>query len=128
MQTIAITPDGKLVVSAVARADMRKQRTTHAVAIWNVESGTLRKEVSTDENQIADIDVSPDGNYIAAAMDDGSAHIWQIGGELVVSWDAHRGGALCLAWSADGKLLATGGRDGSVLVRSVADVLNRKQR
>jgi hypothetical protein len=74
--------------------------------------------------------VSPDGQLLVAAGADvrggGGASVWELStGELVGKAEGHRGPTQAAAFSADGKLLATGGRDCTVLLWSVGRVLLR---
>jgi WD40 repeat protein len=52
---------------------------------------------------------------VAAVSLERRAYVWDAKtGQLVGKTGGHEGGAECLAWSADGKLLVTGGNDNAV--------------
>jgi eukaryotic-like serine/threonine-protein kinase len=62
---------------------------------------------------------SPDGTLIASASDDGTADVWDLNGDSIVSYDGHSGHTVhAVAWSPDGTLVATGSSD------NTADVWN----
>ena len=63
---------------------------------------------------------SPDGRIIGAALDDGSAQLWEwASGERVATLAGHEGAATSVGFSGDGKTLVTGGVDKSVRVWDV---------
>ncbi|MCG3174365.1 MAG: hypothetical protein GMKNLPBB_02599 [Myxococcota bacterium] len=60
---------------------------------------------------------SPDSQYLAAAAASGEVVVARTeSGVITGRYPGHAMGALCLAWSADGELLASGGQDGFLRV------------
>jgi WD40 repeat protein len=61
--------------------------------------------------------MSHDDGYLAAGAQNGTAYVVRVpGGELVAELKAHRDSVDSVAFSGDGRLLATGSRDGTVRI------------
>ncbi|HEY9527214.1 MAG TPA: helix-turn-helix domain-containing protein, partial [Anaerolineales bacterium] len=59
---------------------------------------------------IFEVDISPDGKYLATASVDGTARLWDLAtGETIRTFSGHTGAIDGLAFSPDGKTLITGG-------------------
>jgi WD40 repeat protein/energy-coupling factor transporter ATP-binding protein EcfA2 len=67
------------------------------------------------DSAINDVVFSPDSNRLAYAAADGNIYIWSVSAQLLVSTiSVHSGGVLALAFSPDGKCLASSGNDKTV--------------
>jgi WD40 repeat protein/serine/threonine protein kinase len=107
--------------------------------IWDAQSGRLMKILEGHDGWVLDVAFSPDGKRLATASVDHTAKIWQIDtGKLLfelsgntsqtlqADWDWDKSGSwpsstppstswiLQVAWSPDGKCIATGGQDGTI--------------
>lgn len=61
--------------------------------------------------------LAPGGETLALALDSGLVATFSLGERrLLQSYHRHRGAALCVAWSPDGTLLASGGADHQVVI------------
>jgi hypothetical protein len=66
---------------------------------------------------------SPDGKLLGAGTESGTLHLWELAtGKQVAQVEGHRGGVSCLAFSADGRRLASGGHDTTVLTWNVLNL------
>ncbi len=102
-----------------------------AIQIWDAFAGTMIAEwraappplsgavISQHESprQVFDLAWSPDGEWLAFVTQDCSAGLLETRrGRLVRTFTGHGGGIWRVAWSRDGRRLATCGKDGVLLV------------
>ena len=79
--------------------------------LWDPIGRSQRAAIPLDD-WVRDLAPSPDGKRLAAACKDGTVRLIDlVSGALIRSIPAHARGADCAAFSPDGSLLATGGRD-----------------
>ncbi len=82
-----------------------------SLALWNLDSNQQLTTLLDSGSKIHDVVVSPDGTLIITGDDSGSVNVWNLKlREKVKSIKAYQNqGAVSLAFSPDGSLLATGG-------------------
>ncbi|MBL8134512.1 MAG: WD40 repeat domain-containing protein [Anaerolineae bacterium] len=81
---------------------------------WNVKDRSERAAL-TFADWLRDVVVSPSGEIIAAPCKDGSVYLVEFATQRqIAQLRAHPGGADCAAFSPDGAILATGGRDNAI--------------
>jgi WD40 repeat protein len=117
---VAFTPDGKHLAAALHRYGGR-EREGPLVRVWEVATG---KEVFTgwEGGHANAVAFSPDGRLLAAGGENNgtvAVYDWRAGKRLV-RFQADRHGVFCLAFSADGKTLFTGGTGPDVRVWDAA--------
>ena len=72
------------------------------------------------EGGVAAIRFSPDSTLIAVGANSGRVGIFDSDGKPVRTFEGHLAPVTCLAWSPDGKRLASGSEDTTVLVWDVS--------
>jgi WD40 repeat protein/serine/threonine protein kinase len=118
--SVALSPGGRLLASASDRVDvaglLRGKVLPHRgeVLLWDLQTG---REVRTLDGY-AGVAFNPDGTLLAAAGLDGTVKLWQTAtGQLLRSCSGHTGRVVTLAFSPDGRRLASTSMAASVQLR-----------
>ncbi len=84
----------------------------------NLSGALIRDSLFTETfDAILAVDISPNGQYWAAVGKQGEVRVWEARGQTLHRvWQAHNGMVWSLAFSPDGRTLATGSHDGSIKV------------
>jgi WD40 repeat protein len=116
---VTFSPDGKRLVSAGADKTVR---------IWDVTRPPEDRRLRGMVWFLSGLAFSPDSRYLAAGAPDswndkpGTATVWEAAtGNPAALVPGPPTPSYCLAFSPDGRRLATAGSDGKVLVRDAAD-------
>jgi WD40 repeat protein len=116
---VAFSPDNALVASASLDGTVR---------IWRTADGGLERILEGHEDHVLSVAFSPDGETLATASDDRTVKLWRVrDGELIrtiQSWLMGR--ALVVEYSPDGYLLAIGGHQCFVELRSADSGILRR--
>lgn len=93
--------------------------------VWDSRTGGAISALRHPSGRVFSAARSPDGVYVVTAGEHGKVVLWQPPREEPLRvYEGHERLVSCLAFSADGKLLASGGWDGTVLVWET-DATNR---
>jgi len=110
--SVSFSPNGQLV----AAGDMLGE-----IILWHSETGQpVREPLDTSMTLTVSIGFSPDGRYIVAGgasvmSCDALAQTWDISSdEKVLNLSGHADGVLSVAYSSNGRFIATGSRDKTV--------------
>ncbi len=113
--SVAFSPDGKRLASACGDL-MRKPG---EVIVWDAMSGQIMLTLKGHTSGVTSVAFSPDGKWLASASGDvispllpqpGEVKVWDAtSGEVLFTLNGHTGPISCVAFSADGKRLASAG-------------------
>ena len=119
VQQVAFSPDGRQVATGCRDRKVR---------LFDAETGRQLVSMEGHPSGISSLAFSPDGARLAtAAAGEGfgtaryqehTAHIWDVRtGQRLLKLDAHSGWVIAVAFSSDGRRLATGSADNTVRIR-----------
>jgi WD40 repeat protein len=87
-----------------------------SIQIWDAHSGGNLVTSRSQDAPRRSVGWSPRGNYRAAGTEQGQVIVSAGGGRVPFMYNEHQGAVIVLAWSPNGKLIASGGQDQRVLV------------
>lgn len=115
---VALAPDGKTLATGASDG---------VVQLWDTESFQIRRTFKAHPKTWA-MAFSPNGKMLATAAGEwhtsGSAVLWDVSaGTRIAVLEGHEKGVTALAFSSDGRLLASGSYDETVKLWSLGDLM-----
>jgi WD40 repeat protein/transcriptional regulator with XRE-family HTH domain len=121
VRAVAFHPDGEVLASGGGSRQLR---------LWEMATGRCFRSVQGHSNPLRAAAFSPDSSLLASSSGDRLLRFWDVRAEALVSdgeitrplktWTGHRELVWSLAYSPDGKFLATGSEEGTVKLWEVA--------
>jgi WD40 repeat protein len=104
IQAVALSPDGKQVVSAGVGG---------VVFLWDVESGKELRRFRGHVGAIYALDFAPDGKHLLSGGRDKMIRLWDVSsGRELRKFEGHTDWVRSVRFASDGKRFISGGRDG----------------
>ncbi|MEN8142344.1 MAG: hypothetical protein ABFQ82_01950, partial [Thermodesulfobacteriota bacterium] len=108
VNTVLYTPDGKNIISGSKDGSVR---------IWDAKSGKEQKNIREWWwGEISQLAVTADGVLLAGATEKDSVVIWYVDGKVLDVLSGHSGRVNSVAFSLDGKIVVSGGNDGTIKI------------
>ncbi|MBC8098985.1 MAG: WD40 repeat domain-containing protein, partial [Armatimonadetes bacterium] len=111
INALALSTDGTLLATGGA-----EQR----VSLWEMETGTLRRQLESAGTNVRALAISPDGTQIAVGGQNGSILVWSVDGELLDTLNGHDRAVVGLAFAPDGEALLSGALDATLRLWDLA--------
>ena len=131
VNSVVFSPDGNTIASGSGHW-MGYEGVASAgeeVRLWNANTGELIKTLTGHKDVVSSVAFSPDGNlivsgdwydwdgYLSSGTWSGEIRVWDAHtGEHLKTLKGHTGGVSSVAFSPDGKTLANGRTDGTILL------------
>ena len=131
VNSVVFSPDGNTIASASGHwmGYEGKASAGEEVRLWNANTGELIKTLTGHKDVVSSVAFSPDGNlivsgdwydwggHLSSGTWSGEIRVWDAHtGELLKTLTGHTGGVSSVAFSPDGKVLASGRTDGTILL------------
>ena len=117
---LAISPDGKRVATALCPQSAKGGCRRGQVWIWDLDRGTLVKQLGNFGSSAQAVAFSPDGSILFAGSQDGTLAAWDSASFAPLPVPAAPAAIEALAVSPDGRYLAIGCDDSNVCLYAVS--------
>jgi WD40 repeat protein len=126
VMSVAFSPDGRLLASG---------SWDDTIKLWDVATGSLVRSLSGHTGAVNSVAFSPDGRLLASGSCgkaeglycvQGEIKLWEVAsGREVRSLSGHTSWVMSVAFSPDGRLLASGSYDGTIKLWDISDLVGR---
>ncbi len=121
LTSVSFSPDGKLLAAGSGES---------TVKLWNIADGKNIRTIKGHGVWVRDVSFSPDGKTLATASYDRTVKLWNVDKLLNIENDTnetleqtlkgHVDGVETVSFSPDGKLIASGSKDGNIKLWNLA--------
>ena len=118
INSVAFSPDGKVLASGSGNIYTRDTSGSQGktIRLWDVETGTIRRTLPAQKNEVLCVAFSPDGKMLATSQNK-IIHLWDIQTYTVRrTLEGHTSWVWSVAFSPDGRTLVSGSQDGTLLL------------
>jgi WD40 repeat protein len=85
---MAFTQGGRVLIACDNITHTKEAAATHRIKFWDVKTGAIAQQIAVPAGLPINLDVTPNGKYMAAMLDDGDAGMklsaWRLDGEKPV--------------------------------------------
>ncbi|WP_414587981.1 WD40 repeat domain-containing protein, partial [Scytonema sp. PCC 10023] len=113
VNAVAVTPDGKRVISASLDSTLK---------VWDLADGKEVFTLTGHSDSVRAVAVTPDGKRVISASDDNTLKVWDLAdGKEVFTLNAHSSSITAVAVTPDGKRVISASLDNTLKVWDLAD-------
>ena len=121
VNSLAFSPDGKLLASGSDGERLASGSDDNTVKLWDVSTGTCARTLKGHGEDVLAVAFSPDGKTLASGSYYQTVKLWDVPtGKSARTLKGHVSAVQGVAFSPDGKRLASGSHDGTVKLWDVS--------